>query len=119
MRQSGGGFQHLHRVQTASVYRPTTAKVDGREEVTIPTSATFTIPVAVCAPTDEVKRTLIGADVQEVVAIKSLDRTNVLRAKDVIEVDMQDGRTDVRFEVESVNAEVVEMQQATAIVRAG
>ena len=110
---------HLHATQTASFYRPDGGVDD--EGVEVPeelAAADYSLVVAVTDMTDSVKYGPNGADVLEAVKVNSLDRTTLMREKDVVELDMLDGRTNVRFVIESANTGMKKSQQSVAVRRA-
>lgn len=111
-------FMHLHATQTANVYRPTATDDEGVEIPAADDTAEFTLKLAIAADHDAIEEGIYGPDVEEAVKLLSKDRTNILRPRDIVEVDMPGDRTGVRFEVESVNSTLVKTQQARAVRRA-
>ncbi|OFV80235.1 MAG: hypothetical protein A2Y78_12885 [Acidobacteria bacterium RBG_13_68_16] len=110
-------FAHLHATQTAQIYRPAATDDEGVEIPDALDTPAFALVVALAAPKDTVKRSDYGADVTELWKVKSLDRSNLMRPKDVIAVTLPDGRA-VRLEVAEVNSALAQTQQAMAIRRA-
>lgn len=114
--KQGGGFEHLHATQTVKVFRPTATVDDGVEVPGAMTTPMFSLVAAVWVDRDEVKRAMYGAEVEESIGLSSFDRSNLVQAKDVVEVTL--AGVVKRFEVATANTDLVDTQQAAAVRRA-